>query len=179
MQCWHSNAPVHPCISQADPFGDLGCVISGSWKYNAITHPRRIKASSAAMPSWLLATSSIFSNVLSISEINQINYQLVSYHTLDARRFKICVEVYSGRIDFSSFARRVSKLSRMAGQVSRETSLAFLMHIHIIRFEICRVLFRFCSSYGVQNSEIPGKIYHTYELYFSRFVVHVDRQIVV
>jgi hypothetical protein len=34
------------------------------------------------------------------------------------RRFKICAAVYNGKMDFSSFAIRVSKLSRMAGQVS-------------------------------------------------------------
>ena len=45
-------------------------------------------------------------------------YVLSGGDLLFARRFRICVDVYKGRIDFSSRANRVSKLSSIAAIVS-------------------------------------------------------------
>jgi len=56
---------------------------------------------------------------------------------LDARLFRICVEVYNGRIDFSSLASLVSKLSSIAGQVSVHTiDQSGPRHVHNIRLDI-------------------------------------------
>lgn len=86
-----------------------------------ITHPLRINACSTTIPSWLLATSSIFNKVLLMSankECQTITGVEVMPDILDARLFRICVDVYKGKTDFSSLASLVSKLSSIAGQVS-------------------------------------------------------------
>jgi hypothetical protein len=59
------------------------------------THPRKINASSTAIPSWLLATSSIFCRALSISG-NLSVFQIEageSGDTLLPRLVRICVDV--------------------------------------------------------------------------------------
>ncbi len=71
--------------------------------------------------------------------------QLIIY-ILFALRVNTCVELYNGKIDFSSLTNRVSKLERIAIGDATKDSCIVNIRSQVMRCEICLVLFRFCSS---------------------------------